>query len=173
VDDFFRNGTTSRSLWVCPRGLIWEWGGQTGFEQWQGIEEFSSSGATGRPLFWITPAGGTDFVLSAGQDPAIVPIADYIELKASGALLPILFRRLLAGEKVSFGALSMSQRDIRARGQVCLWTEIGGTRLDGTSFLITDRDRQELVRLRTRDVSFPMVAQAIVRIVTEEGLAAS
>jgi hypothetical protein len=26
------------------------------------------------------------------------------------------------------------------------------------------------VRLRTKDVSFPMVAQAIVRIVTEEGL---
>ena len=167
---FFRKWTPHRTLWVCPRGLIWQWGARVGFKRWHEIEDFSASGATGRPLFWVTPAEGVDFVISAGQGPAIVPIADYIELKSAAALLPIFLRLLLAGEKVRFDRLSMEPIGIRARGQVCLWSEIGGTRLDGTAFLITDRDRQELVRLRTRDVSFPMVAQAIVRIVTEEGL---
>jgi hypothetical protein len=165
-----RKYTPSRTLWVCPRGVMWQWGARVGFKRWHEIEDFSASGATGRPLFWVTPAEGTDFVLSAGQGPAIVPIADYVELKSAAALLPVMLLRLLAGDKVKFDKLSMDTIGIRARGQVCLWSEIGGTRLDGTAFLITDRDRQELVRLRTRDVSFPMVAQAIVRIVTEEGL---
>jgi hypothetical protein len=169
---FLRKWTPPRSLWVCPHGLIWEWGPRSGFRRWEQIEEFSASGATGRPLFWITPALGTDFVLSAGQDPAVVPIADYIELKCSAVLLPVLFRRLQAGERVSFGELAMDRAGIRARGQACQWSEIGGTRLDGTAFLVTDRYRRERVRLRTRDVSFPMVAQAIIRTVSEEGLPA-
>ena len=162
--------TPPRSLWVCPGGLIWQWGSRVGFRRWHEIEDFSVSGATGRPLFWLTPAEGTDFVLSAGQGPTVVPVADYIELKASAALLPVMLGRFLANEKLKFDRLSMDRDGIRARGQVCLWSEIGGTRLDGTAFLVTDRGRQELVRLRTKDVSFPMVAQAIVRIVTEEGL---
>jgi hypothetical protein len=167
---FFRKWTPRRSLWVCPGGLIWEWGSRFGFKRWHEIEEFSASGATGRPLFWVTPAEGTNFVLSAGQGPTIVPIADYIELKASGALLPISLKRFVDGETLMFGKLRMDQKGIRAGSDTWLWHEIKDTRVDGTAFLVKDARNRDVLRLRTRDVSFPMVAQAIVRLVTEEGL---
>jgi hypothetical protein len=169
---FFRKWTPNRALWVCPGGILWQWGERAGFRRWHEIEDFSASGATGRPLFWITPAEGTDFVLSAGQGPTVTPIADYIELKASAALLPIALKRIADGEKVEFGKLAMDRRGIHFGAGFCTWRNFDRIWVNGTTTSVDDVNRRGRFQLKTRDVSFPMVAQSVARIVSEEGLPA-
>jgi hypothetical protein len=165
-----RGLTPSPTLWVCPEGLIWEYGPRVGLCRWDAVEDFAASGATGRPLIWITPREGVRFVFSARHGPAINPITEYIELKTSAALLPLLLVRIFAGERVSLGDLSMDRNGIAWRREQVAWSEVAGIAVAG------DFTRVEVVRgwsrigLRSRDVSFPMVAQAIARIITEDGL---
>jgi hypothetical protein len=107
-------------------------------------------------------------------DCAHAPIAEYVELKTSAALLPLLLERIYHGKRVRFGErLSMDRAGVHQSRKCCPWSDVTGIYADGTYVAVNLIDGRRMFQLSTRFVPFSMVAQAVARIMTEEGLPAA
>lgn len=159
-----------QALWICPEGIVWEKRRAYGFCKWHEIEDFEMSGAGVSLVIWLTPVQGTNFIFRHGQGSSLQPIADYVERRASGALLPIMLKRILDGEALRFDQLSMDRNGVYVGDDFCPWDEVTDMRAEATTFYVDHVGGTGRFRLHARNVAFPMVVQAISRILTEEQL---
>jgi hypothetical protein len=173
--------TPAQTYWICPEGMIWQWGQGTGHCRWHEIARLSSAVVGGRAVYWFSPARGINIVLRRSLDPDAVLFAEYVELKASAALLPVALDQLQHGECVEFGQLRLDDAGVYCRQATvlrsthvsCPWDELVGVYVDAGQVRVDRHGHRGFMKLRALDVSFPMVVQAIARIVAEQGLPAA
>ena len=167
-----RKQTPSQTYWVCPLGLMWRWGDQVEYRRWEEIERFSSSVVAGRAVYWLSPRRGLNLVLRSSMGHAVILLAEYIELRASAAFLPVVLDCIDRGRRAAFGKLTMDAEGLHAGWRTCRWEEFAGMHVDAGELRVDRHGQRGHIRLRALDVSFPMVAQAAARIIVEDGLAA-
>jgi hypothetical protein len=158
------------SLWICPDGLIWQRAQTVGFCRWHQVERFSARATSEGLRIWISPQAGIEFAFSSQRRPAIAPSAEYIELNCAAVLLPMLLERICRGARVNFGQVSLDRDGVLWRRDLLYWPQVAGIFFSGDKVHLDDIRHSGRLWLEHRQVCFPMVVQAIVRIITEDGL---
>jgi hypothetical protein len=167
---WFRKPTLAKRLWVCEGGLIWQEGERIGFCPWDGIAHFTSSEVHGRAIYLLCPEEGVKFFLTPALGPHIPSLAEYIELAASAALIPVALDQIRRGVQVTFGLLTMDREGVWSGRRYCPWSRLAGIYVDATTVRVDEIAGLNGLPMRAWDVSFPMAAQAIGRIIAEDGL---
>jgi hypothetical protein len=168
----FRKRTPLQIYWVCPDGLIWQWGPRIEYCRWDEVARFSSSVVADHAVYWLSPRRGVDLVLRSSLGRGAMLLAEYIELRASAAQLPLVLNRIRRGQRVAFRKLFIDLQGLHAGRATCPWDEISGIHVDATTFRVDGEGRRGLICLRALDVSFPLVVQAVARIMSDESSAA-
>jgi hypothetical protein len=155
------------TYWICENGIAWQRGSSVGYKRWEDVLDFQMSLATGRPIFWITIHDEHVAVLSAGHARNTVDIARHIEAKASAANLLPRLRRIIEGEQVCFGAIAISRHALTGPNLHAAWREIIGVSATDNEMAFVLRNGPAAL-VRYRDIGFPIVVMAIVRILSRE-----
>jgi len=98
----------------------------------------------------------------------IMPMAEYMEVKmASAQLLPKL-RRIVAGERVRFGAVVLDARGFASPGFAAAWSDIVRVMADRKQLFVDRRGQPEWHEIAYRQVAFPRVVLALSAVLIEE-----
>lgn len=158
----------SPTLWLFEGGMLWQQGVEFGRWRWEDIEEFDVSPDRGQPRYRIVPSRECAMELSLACSPAIMPLAEYMEVKiASAQLLPKL-RRIVQGERVRLGALLLDAQGITGPGYTAPWSEVVRVVADQASILVDRRDQPEWHPIPYQDVSCPLLVLALSAILIED-----
>jgi hypothetical protein len=159
----------SMHLWLFENGLFWQHGSEYARCAWEEIEEFRVGGTRRQPHYRVKPRRELEMVLTLSDSPAIMPLAEYVEIKiASAQLLPTL-RRIVAGEEVSFGAVSIDRRRFVSPGFAAPWSDVARVMADRSTVFVDCRGRPNWQQIRYRDVSCPLLTLAVAHILIEDG----
>ncbi len=116
-------------LWLFEDGILWQDGATVEACRFEDIDEFRAMRDGSQPRFTLVPRRGITLLLTLRSSVAILPLAEYIEIRmASAQLLPKL-QRIVAGERVRFGALCA--RRARHRGTGVRGAVVTGRSRDG------------------------------------------
>ena len=155
-------------LWVCEHGIVWQQGIEIAGCRWEDIEDFRMSVDIRQPRYTIVPRPEVTLALSLSDSAWVMPLAECIQIKiASTQLLPRL-RRIVAGERVPFGAVVLDRQRFTGPDFAAQWSDIVRVMADPTSLFIDRRDQAEWRWIRYGDVSHALLVPLIAQILIEE-----
>jgi hypothetical protein len=155
------------TVWIFENGLFLRRGNDGEACAWEDVKDFKGDPNSGHPTFWITTRGDWRLILSSEQTPAIMPLAEYIQVKIVSAQLLAKLRHIFEGNRVPFGVLSLDRAGITGRF-TARWSEIVRVMSDDAHVFIDCRNLQSWHQVRYRDVSFPQLLLAISHVMIEE-----
>jgi hypothetical protein len=155
-------------LWLFEEGILWQNRAGFGTCCFEDIEDFRVNLETAQPLYRIAPHGEDAMEMSLSCSAEIMPMAEYMELKmASAQLLPKL-RRIVQGERVRFGAVTLDARGFACPGFAAAWPDIVRVMADRKQLFVDRRGAPTWHEIAYRKVSFPRVVVAISTILIAE-----
>jgi len=158
----------STHLWLFEEGILWRSGADFGKCRFEDMEDFRANLDSGQPRFRIAPRGEDAMVMSLNCSAEIMPMAEYMELKmASAQLLPKL-RRIVAGERVRFGAVALDARGFASPGFVAAWSDIARVMADRKQLFVDCHGQPTWHEVAYRKVAFPRLVVAISTILIAE-----
>jgi hypothetical protein len=93
----FRRPLLDITVWIFENGLSLRRGGEIEACAWEEIQDFKADLNSGHATFWITAPGFCRLILCTKQAPAIIPLAEYIQLKIASAQLLEKVHRIFDG----------------------------------------------------------------------------
>jgi hypothetical protein len=158
----------SATLWLFEDGILWQQGSQFGRWRWEDIEEFDVSPARGQPCYRIVPRHESALELSLACSPAIMALAEYMEIKiASAQLLPML-RRIVKGELVQFGAVRLDAKGFVSPGFAASWSDVVRVVADQANVFVDRRGQPEWHPIPYRDVACPLLMLTLAQILIKD-----
>jgi hypothetical protein len=158
----------SATLWLFEDGILWQQGAEFGRWRWEDIEEFDASRDHGQPRYRVVPRRDSAMELSLECSPAIMALAEYMEVKiASAQLLPKL-RRIVEGERVRFGVVVLDAQGFASPGYTAPWSDVVRVVVDDTNVFVDRRDQPEWHPIPYHDVSCPLLVLALAHILIED-----
>jgi len=158
----------STRLWLFEEGILWQSGADFGKCRFEDMEDFRVNLESAQPRFRIAPRGQDAIVMSLNCSVEIMPMAEYMEVKmASAQLLPKL-RRIVAGERVRFGAVVLDARGFASPGFAAAWSDIVRVMADRKQLFVDRRGQPEWHEIAYRQVAFPRVVLALSAVLIEE-----
>jgi hypothetical protein len=149
-------------------GILWQQGTEYARCRWEDIEEFEANRDGTQPRYRIVPRREIAMEVSLASTPAIVPLAEYMEIKiASAQLLPKL-RRIVAGERVRFGVVVLDGKGFASPGFTAPWSELIRVMADRSSVFVDRRGFPAWHPIPYHDVSCPLLVCGISHILIEE-----
>jgi hypothetical protein len=158
----------SATLWLFEDGIFWQQGSQFGRWRWEDIELSTVSRQSRQPRYRIVPRHDTAMELSLACSPAIMALAEYMEVKIASAQLVPKLRRIVAGERVRFGVVLLDAQGFASPGFTAPWSDVVRVVADQTSVFVDRRDQPEWHPIPYRDVSCPLLLLALAQILIED-----
>jgi len=155
------------TVWIFENGLFLQRANDVEACTWEDVKDFKGDPDSGHPTFWISTPGDCRLILSSEQTPAIMPLAEHIQLKIASAQLLAKLRHIFEGNRVPFGVLSVDRAGITGR-YTARWSEIVRVMSDNAHVFIDCRNLQSWYQVRYRDVSFPHLLLAISHVMIDE-----
>src|SRR5262249_11844678 len=112
---WFRRPLLEITVWIFENGLCLLRGGEIEACAWEEIQDFKADLNSGHATFRIPTRASCRLILSSKQAPAIMPLAEYIQLKIASAQLLEKLHRIFDGQRVPFGALSLDREGITGK----------------------------------------------------------
>jgi hypothetical protein len=164
---YLRRPPLEITVWIFENGLFLQRGNDVEACAWEEVKDFKGDPNSGHPTFWITTRADWRLILSSEQTPAIMPLAEYIQVKIVSAQLLAKLRQIFEGNRVPFGILSLDRAGITGRF-TSRWSEIVRVMSDDAHVFIDCRNLNSWHQVRYRDVSFPHLLLAISHVMIDE-----
>jgi hypothetical protein len=130
-----------RTLWLCPNGLLWQVRGKTGHCRWDGVKRLNvliahviTTGARqSRRLVYkyvLNTESGFRMQLHSDELYGTKTVGEFIQDRATRALLPVYRRRLQDGEPLDFDAVRADDEGVFVRGTRLPWAGLGRVAAD-------------------------------------------
>ncbi len=164
----FLTQRSPRTVWVCPRGIVWQQGGRVACCSWEEVEEVYVKPGKRSSVFKVI-LGKADAQFSEAHSRAALEVGAFIEKRASQAALPAALRRICAGAKVTFGIVALDRDGLTWQQNDCPWSRIVKVAADEKYLYVDTRDSKDL-RIPYGEIALPSVVQALARILSKETL---
>jgi hypothetical protein len=165
---WFRRPSLAINLWIFHGGLFLERGNEVEACAWADINNLQADPNKGRPIHRITTTADFQVVLSADATPAIMPLAEFIEISITSAQLLTRLRQLFEGKRVKFGAVHLDRAGLLGHHFFARWSDIVRVMINDSNVFIDCRNRPTWHQIRGRNVSFVLLLSAISHIMIEE-----
>jgi hypothetical protein len=155
-------------LWLFENGILWQEGARVEACRFEDIAEFRVPPEGPQRSFTLVPRRGVTLLLTLRSSVALLPLAEYIEIRmASAQLLPTL-ERILAGERVRFGAVVLDGHGFEGPGVRADWSQIVRVMGDRRQVFVECRDQAGWCSIRVGAVSCPLLMLNVAHILLEE-----
>jgi hypothetical protein len=155
-------------LWLFENGILWQEGATVDACRFEDIAEFRVPPEGPHRSFTLVPRPGVTLLMTLRSSVAILPLAEYIEIRmASAQLLPTL-QRIFAGERVRFGAVVLDRHGFEGPGVRADWSQIVRVMGDRRSVFVECRDQAGWRSIRVGAVSCPLLMLSVAHILVEE-----
>jgi hypothetical protein len=158
----------SVQLWLFEHGVLWHDGTAIGVRRFEDIEDFRAMRDGNEPRILLVPRQGVRLMLTLRSTVAILPLAEYLELRMASAQLVPKLERIVGGERVRFGAVTLDRRGFAGPAVAAPWSEIVRVMGDRRQIFVDRRDQPGWQSIRAGDVSCPMLMLVIAHILVEE-----
>ena len=152
------------NLWLFENGILWQHGAQDSRCRWEDIEEFEVNRDGTQPRYRIAPRRDVAMELSLACTPAIVPLAEYMEIKITSAQLLPKLRRIVAGERVRFGVVVLDAAGFASPNFAAPWSELIRVIADRSNIFVDRRGQPAWHAIPYHDVSCPLLVCALAHI---------
>jgi hypothetical protein len=164
----FRRISLPVTLWLYDLGMLWERGQELGTCLWEDVNNFQIRWTDARPLIRLMVRDDFQVVLSPGDSPALMPLAEFIETKATAAQLLPRLRRIFSGEAVRFGKVVLRRDAWNSPGLSASWARLVRVVADQKLVLVELKNQERWYELPLAEVSFPLLLVAIAHVMIEE-----
>jgi hypothetical protein len=169
--EFFRRWNrplASGRLWVFENGILWQDGAAIEACRLEDIDTFRAVRDDSQPRFTLVPRPGVTLLFTLRSSVAIMPLAEYLEIRmASAQLLPKL-QRIVGGQRVRFGALALDAQGIAGPGIAAPWSQVVRVMGDRSLMFVECRDQPGWRSVRAGDVSCPLLLLSLAHILIDE-----
>lgn len=156
------------TLWILEGGILWQQGSDIDACNWEAIHELKIGPDGGGLLCTLGLRSDLQVVISPRQTPALMPVLEFIEAKATAAQLLPRLRRVTAGERVLFGRVELSRTGLGTAEFFAPWSETTKVVSDDHFLLVDCRHFSSWRKIRYLDVSFAQLAMRIAHVLIEE-----
>ena len=113
---FFRRALYATTLWVFENGILSQRAQEINKSLWTEVENFRVGNEAGRQFALLTLRDGQRSAISLRDNPAVMPLLEYIEIKLSAAQFLPTLRRIFDGERVGFGIVKLDREGFTSPG---------------------------------------------------------
>jgi hypothetical protein len=159
-----------RTLWLCPKGLIWHLQGKTDHCRWEDVKELTvliahvtiTGAYHSRRLVYkyiLKTASGFRMQMHSDEMFGTKTVGEFIQEQTTKALLPQYRNRLREGKPLDFGALQADGQGVSAGGRQMPWARVGRVEVEeGNLVLGKGGERAPII------VSMETISHALVFI---------
>jgi hypothetical protein len=164
---FLRVPRLSFTLWLFENGLLLKQGRQLLASTFEDVNGFWVDTETGCPYYEIK-LGDIRVEIPAAQEPSMMPLMEYVEIKISAEKFLPLLRRVFENERAVFGAVILDRDGMKTSRSFLPWREIERVVTDTKTIFVHQYHRQDWHPIALRKVSFPHLFVAIAHVMIDE-----